>query len=206
MDLVNRLRQYIESTGMSSTQFADAAGITRPTLSQILTGRNKKISNELLTKLHSAFPDLDIMWLLFGGDNETMFGVRSDSRSENGSDAGAVTGNFVHENLKASNIDNIRSNLLSDRALSDDEIESFASDFFPERDRKNNIYQKPMQTNDSDSRRHSQSMKKTPDESTSTGRGSAEAALKTSGVPEGRRRIVAITVFYDDNTYETLSI
>lgn len=66
MDIVSRLKSYIAHCGMTSTQFADTAGIPRPTLSQILSGRNKKISNELLAKLHTACPDLNILWLLFG--------------------------------------------------------------------------------------------------------------------------------------------
>lgn len=51
---------------MPVTQFADTAGIARPTLSQILSGRNKKVSNELIAKLHAAYPDLNVLWLLFG--------------------------------------------------------------------------------------------------------------------------------------------
>lgn len=66
MDIVSRLKQFVATTGLSSTQFADTAGIPRPTLSQILNGRNKKISNELIAKLHENFPNLNITWLLFG--------------------------------------------------------------------------------------------------------------------------------------------
>lgn len=51
---------------MASTQFADIANIPRPTISQILNGRNRKISNEVIEKIHIGFPDLNIMWLLFG--------------------------------------------------------------------------------------------------------------------------------------------
>lgn len=66
MDFVTRLKQYIEFTGLAVSQFADTAEIPRPTLSQILNGRNKKISNELIAKLHSGFPKLNILWMLFG--------------------------------------------------------------------------------------------------------------------------------------------
>lgn len=71
MDIISRLKKYMEYSGLSSSQFADRAGIPRPTLSQLFNGRNKsddsvrKISSELLKKLHDAFPDLNIMWLLF---------------------------------------------------------------------------------------------------------------------------------------------
>lgn len=69
MDIVARLKQYIEYLGMPITQFADTAQIPRPTLSQILNGRNKKISNEVISKLHDAFPSLNVMWLMFGDGN-----------------------------------------------------------------------------------------------------------------------------------------
>lgn len=51
---------------MANSQFADKADVPRPSLSQILNGRNKKISNEFITKLHDAFPSLNVLWLLFG--------------------------------------------------------------------------------------------------------------------------------------------
>lgn len=66
MDIVSRLKRFIEYTGLQVSQFADTALIPRPTLSQILNGRNKKISNELITKLHDAFPSLNVLWLMFG--------------------------------------------------------------------------------------------------------------------------------------------
>jgi predicted transcriptional regulator len=52
MDIVTRLKQFMDYTQLPSSQFADQAQIPRPTLSQIMNGRNKKISNELITKLH----------------------------------------------------------------------------------------------------------------------------------------------------------
>lgn len=66
MDLVSRLRQYIDHIAMPVTQFADTCAIPRPTMSQLLGGRNKKVSNELITKIHDAFPDLNVLWLMFG--------------------------------------------------------------------------------------------------------------------------------------------
>lgn len=63
--IVDRLIKYIEYTGLTSTQFADKAGIPRPSLSQILHGRNKSLNNQLLEKLNLAFPSLNVLWLLF---------------------------------------------------------------------------------------------------------------------------------------------
>lgn len=61
-----RLKGFIESEGLTNSQFADRAGIPRPSLSQLLTGRNKKISDVLVGQIHKAFPDLSVVWLLFG--------------------------------------------------------------------------------------------------------------------------------------------
>ncbi len=66
MDIVNRLILFMEKHGIGSTQFADACGIPRPTLSQNLSGRNKKISDAVISKIHNAYPRLSVLWLLFG--------------------------------------------------------------------------------------------------------------------------------------------
>lgn len=72
MDIVDRLVAYRDYIGLTSSQFADKAGIPRPTLSQFLNGRNKRMSDDMTAKLHTAFPDLNILWLLFGeGDMVT---------------------------------------------------------------------------------------------------------------------------------------
>ncbi len=68
----------MEQHMITSSQLADSAGIPRPTLSQILNGRNKtnegakKVSSDIIRKIHDAFPTLNIMWLMFGdGDMDT---------------------------------------------------------------------------------------------------------------------------------------
>lgn len=88
MDIVSRLRQFIDSLGLSTTQFADMAGIARPTLSQFLTGRNKKMSSELIDKLHQSFPKLNIMWLLFGDGEMATDGYTETSEPQIAEDLG----------------------------------------------------------------------------------------------------------------------
>ena len=66
MDIVDRLMAFRDYVGLSNSQLADKAGIPRPTLSQFLNGRNKRMSDDLTTKLHAAFPELNVLWLLFG--------------------------------------------------------------------------------------------------------------------------------------------
>lgn len=69
MDLVSRLKRYLDSRQISITQFADECGIPRPTGSQLLAGRNKKVSDEIIGKIHAAYPELNVVWLMFGEGN-----------------------------------------------------------------------------------------------------------------------------------------
>ena len=66
MDIVIRLKEFIARLGISVSTFADNCGIPRPTLSQLLNGRNRKISNEVLEKIHRAYPQVNMSWLMFG--------------------------------------------------------------------------------------------------------------------------------------------
>ena len=66
MDIVARLNSFINQLGMPVTQIADSCGIPRPSMTQLLKGRNQKISDDVLRKLHARFPRLNILWLLCG--------------------------------------------------------------------------------------------------------------------------------------------
>ncbi len=48
------------------TKFADNCTIPRPSMTQLLKGRNKKVSDEVIAKIHKAYPMLNVSWLLFG--------------------------------------------------------------------------------------------------------------------------------------------
>lgn len=61
-----RLKGFIDSQGVTHSQFADTCGIARASLSQLLSGRNKKISDVLVGQIHKAYPDLSVLWLMFG--------------------------------------------------------------------------------------------------------------------------------------------
>lgn len=61
-----RLKGFIDHEGLSHSQFADRCDIPRPSLSQILSGRNKKVSDVIVSQIHKAFPQLSILWLMFG--------------------------------------------------------------------------------------------------------------------------------------------
>lgn len=66
MDIVSRLKLFMDEMNIANSQLADNSGIPRPTVSQIMNGRNKKISDELIGKIHIAYPNLSILWLMFG--------------------------------------------------------------------------------------------------------------------------------------------
>ncbi len=66
MDIVSRLKKFISYLKIPVTQFADNCGIPRPTLSQLLNGRNKKVSDEFISKIHEVYPSLSVLWLMFG--------------------------------------------------------------------------------------------------------------------------------------------
>lgn len=66
MDLINRLKHYMDASHVTISQFADRCGIPRPTMSQLINGRNKRISDEVINKIHNAYPNLSILWLMFG--------------------------------------------------------------------------------------------------------------------------------------------
>lgn len=66
MDIISRLKLFLDQCGISNSQFADTCEIPRPTITQLLKGRNKKVSDEVISKIHAAYPTLNIMWLMFG--------------------------------------------------------------------------------------------------------------------------------------------
>ena len=61
-----RIKSIINALGITDSQFADKCSISRPTLSLLLAGKNKKISDVMLSQIHMAFPEVSILWLLFG--------------------------------------------------------------------------------------------------------------------------------------------
>ncbi len=84
MDIVSRLKSFINFSGVPVTQFDDNCRIPRPTLSQLLNGRNKKVSDELIGKIHEAYPQLSVLWLMFGEGNMLHNENFDTSESQNG--------------------------------------------------------------------------------------------------------------------------
>lgn len=87
MDIVSRLKLFLQENGISNSIFADNCGIPRPTLSQLLNGRNKKVSDELIAKIHASYPSLNVMWLMFG-DGEMFVPNANNSLSSHSAQPG----------------------------------------------------------------------------------------------------------------------
>lgn len=60
-----RIKNWMQSEGLKSSQLADNIGVNRATISHIISGRNKP-SIDFLQKLLSAFPKLNSNWLITG--------------------------------------------------------------------------------------------------------------------------------------------
>lgn len=95
MDIVTRLKMFLDQAGISNSQFADTCEIPRPTLSQLLNGRNKKVSDEVIGKIHRAYPTLNVMWLLFGDGD--MLSSATDKNQDNVSDGADAPDGLVDE-------------------------------------------------------------------------------------------------------------
>ena len=61
----SRIKNWMESEGLKSSEFADNIGVNRATISHILSGRNKP-SIDFFEKLLHAYPSLSSNWLITG--------------------------------------------------------------------------------------------------------------------------------------------
>ncbi len=82
-NFATRLKLFMDSIHVQSSQFADMCEIPRPSFSQLLSGRNQKVSDTLIKKIHSAYPDLSVMWLMFGEGPMLTIQKNPDDQSSN---------------------------------------------------------------------------------------------------------------------------
>lgn len=157
-----RLKGFMDEMGLTNSQFADQCGIPRPSLSQILTGRNKKISDVIVGQIHTAFPRLSVLWLLFG-EGEMLTPLPNEEQSEDG------LPNLFSEQPKNSPRESDFDKYSTLAALN--EGKNIASS------RMNNGIQADLKN--SELQREIEKMRKNP------------------------RKVVQITVYYDDSTFET---
>lgn len=68
MTLNDKIRNFISSRGLTSTKFADEIDVPRPSISHILSGRNKP-SLEIVQKMYKAYPELGFEWFFEDEEN-----------------------------------------------------------------------------------------------------------------------------------------
>lgn len=90
--MVERLKLYVEHTGLMAAQFAETINMPRSSFSQLMNGRNKTITDATIKKIHDAFPELSISWLLFG-EGEMLVNTPTDKQAQQEL-------NFDYENRK----------------------------------------------------------------------------------------------------------
>lgn len=165
-NFATRLKLFMDSIKVPSSQFADSCEIPRPSFSQLLSGRNQKISDVLVRKIHAAYPDLSIMWLMFG---EGSMLVKEDATSDDNGKNPEKTDLYKSENLESRNIDRSQSEYSNLKGLNRQDNGS-----------RDIMYQQ-LEEN-----------KKL-----------LELQLQMEKMQKNPRRVVQITVYYDDSTFET---
>ena len=200
-----RLKLFIDTNGMSSTQFADLCGIPRPSLSQILSGRNKKFSDVLVGQIHRAFPDLSVLWLLFGegpvrvsaspnacrmdggASHEGSSGSATDSGHLSSTEGGiAGEGCFDRDGCDAggavggiSESQNPETRGIGGAASGNSILSGFKNANNGANIRENQVFESDLKI--MDLRRQIEQMRQNP------------------------RKVVQITIYYDDSTFETFT-
>ena len=66
MSIKDRFRMIMERENLTAGAFAESIGVAQATISHILGPRNKYPSTEVVMRLHSTYPDINLNWLLTG--------------------------------------------------------------------------------------------------------------------------------------------
>ena len=173
MDIISRLKQFIDTHEIPVTQFADNCRIPRPTLSQLLNGRNKKVSDEVISKIHQAYPNLSVLWLMFGEGN--MEGHANIATSERQNDIETIG--------KASN----RTETL---------------DIDPRIDFESGYHRIDTEKNITETENDSESFSDFQNSPHDSNRSQDETSATITFDNKGKR-VISIVVYYDDNSYES---
>ena len=73
MDIVSRIKFFLDVHNIANSQFADKCDIPRPTVSQLLNGKNKKISNINKNKIWNKLTKMLYYILMVHYSSHTLF-------------------------------------------------------------------------------------------------------------------------------------
>lgn len=183
----DRLRNVIGNLGLSDSQFADKCGISRPTLSLILSGKNKKISDVLLKQIHETFPQVSIMWLLFGEGQLNINKENSRSDEQPSMDSEYSGHNFPSNDDFPSSLE------FSSQNFSDENEKSLYEDTIHSKEHKEKGVNPPVEPiEDIINKRVNLFLE------------NAKLKEEIEKLKEKEKKIVRINIYYDDSTFETL--
>lgn len=175
-----RLKGFIQSQGLTYAQFADNCGIARPSLSQLLGGRNKKISDVMVGQIHRAYPQLSVLWLMFG-----------EGKMIDDGDAQSIPRVEV-EKMHADVTDEIGQKSIFE--IDDPEITeefTYAPQFEDKYENVKPLIRPKKRVNASENERNEGDVQ------------AVELLRQIEKMKKNPRKVTQITVYYDDSTFET---
>lgn len=189
MDIVSRLKQFIDRLGVPVTQFADNCGIPRPTLSQLLNGRNKTVRDELISKIHDAYPQLSVMWLMFGEGEQLVDDRQATSATQ-------PVREYADSTALPFDDDDSRDDQCNDRQATDTRSMpiDFSIDMAPRHDNGANLTPEEIAAG------HDSGNVDTLDQ---TVRNMQPRTISFGAEAEAGKRIVNIIVYYSDNSFQS---
>lgn len=190
MDIVTRLKEFINYLSIPVTQFADNCSIPRPTLSQLLNGRNKKVSDELIGKIHDAYPNLSVLWLMFGEGDMLHDSNIETSRPKNDVDP-------VNSSTQAAVKEENKTSIEFNNLFSQNPAEKLA----PTENTKETSLRTTLDfTADANLQADNQRMTLGADFNDASNTPSTNTITFN---PDSNRKIVNIIVYYSDNSFES---
>lgn len=187
-----RLKHLIEELGISNSQFADECNISRPILSQLITGRNKKVSDVILSQIHYTYPRLSISWLLFG-EGEMWLDDKPDDNDGDFPDGDHIVVSSTSLSSEATVLNN-------DKVGVDGSIGKYACENpeLPGMSRDNSEYPKERGLNN-----HTKPVELSNHEELNVYLKKAELLSDLAKIKDKTKKVVHVTIYYNDSTFET---
>lgn len=203
-----RLKGFIQALGVTNSQFADRCGIPRPSLSQLLGGRNKKISDVIVGQIHQAYPEMNVLWLLFGEGSMMVNNAASSSGAMQNPQG--VGPNFREDGLE------LQSGTISFGSNGFDNADTASSDMQIGQDDSIgvNLFSKPeeLSVNRQESRNFGnvRPLNQPKKGYNTTVKQEDDIDARVAGLlkqidqmKKNPRKVSQITIYYDDSTFET---
>lgn len=173
MDITSRLKEFINMMGRPVTQFADKCNIPRPTMSQLLNGRNKKISDAVIGKIHAAFPEISVLWLMFGEGDMLHNANKPTSSAQNGSI-------FDFPDEETPQVESIATSIDFESSFTDQHSNNYSAE-----------------------KVEVPAINSTPVDINTENTDDADSKTTITFNPFQNKKIVNIIVYYDDNSFES---